>query len=97
MSGFYALMPAQNKIARESAERKRSTLKCSMCSMRFKTASALGSHAKFKHSKSEQKNKLKFLKLEHPVPAPKRKDVISMSPFEQRLLLFVSKHRIAHY
>ena len=74
MSGFYALMQAQNKIARESAERKRSTLKCSMCSMRFKTASALGSHAKFKHSKSEQKNKLKFLKLEHPVPAPKRKE-----------------------
>lgn len=27
----------------------------------------------------------------------KVRHVISMSPFEQRLLLFVSKHRIAHY
>ena len=54
-----------------------------MCSLRFKTASALGSHAKFKHTKNEQKNKLKFLKLENPNPKRKAPEPQQQSPEEK--------------
>lgn len=63
MSGFHALFEAQRKIAKRRAQHVAATIKCSVCSQRFKNHGAVASHMRFAHQTlPKQNNKLDFSK-----------------------------------